>query len=162
MNYAEPIRKMIEQRIEKVNTLSVGVLKKIDLARWRADVQLKYTVQGVPLNLTDVPIALPAWKTGALHIAPTAGDVVLVGFSKYEIQKQLRNRDIVPVNELVLHNLQHAVVLGGIHTESDTVPAVQAGEILISHRSGSYIRFTEEGDIQIGAKGEIQMDKVIS
>lgn len=151
MNYAEPIKTLIEQRIQKVNTLSVGVLKKVDLARWRADVQLKYTIQGVPLNLTDVPIALQSFKTGALHIAPTAGDVVLVGFSKYEIQKQLRNRDIVPVNELVLHNLAHAVILGGIHTESDTVPTLQAGEILISHKSGTYLKFCENGDLETNA-----------
>lgn len=162
MNYADPIKKLIEQRIEKVNTISPGVIRKVDLARWRANVQLKYTIQGVTLNLTDVPIALQNWKTGALHIAPTVGDVVLVGFSKYEIQKQLRNRDIVPVNELVLHNLAHAVILGGIHVESDTVPDLQAGEILISHKSGSYIKFTEDGYIDIGTPQKIRMEKVSS
>ncbi len=151
MNYAEPVLKLVAQRLASINTLALGRITKVNLATWRVSVRLKNKIQDNEIELVNVPIALQAFGTGALHIAPTVGDIVTVGFSKYEIQKQLRNRDIVPVNELVQHNLNHAVVLSGIYTESDTVPAVAAGEILISHKSGSSIRFKTNGDIEITA-----------
>jgi hypothetical protein len=143
---------LIEDRIQKVNTLAMAVITKVDLARWQADIRLKHKIQDVTLDLTAVPIALQSYGTGAIHIAPAIGDVVLVGFSKHEIRKQLRNRDVVAVNELVLHNLNHAVIISGIHAESDTVPAVAAGEILISHKTGAYLKFKNDGSMEFKIK----------
>ena len=160
MSISEKITGLIASRIEKVNTLALGRITKVNLATWRVSVRLKHKIQDNEIELVNVPIALQAFGTGALHIAPTVGDIVTVGFSKYEIQKQLRNRDIITVNELVQHNLNHAVILSGIHTESDTVPAVVAGEILISHKSGSSIRFKENGDVEITASN-IKLVKMV-
>ena len=157
MSISQKITDLIESRIEKVNTLALGKITKVDLTRWRANVRIKNKIQDNEIELVNVPIALQAFGTGAIHIAPAVGDIVVVGFSKHEIQKQLGNRDIIPVNELVLHNLNHAVILSGIHTESDTVPAVAAGEILISHKSGSYILFKNNGAIEINSPVEVNV-----
>jgi len=151
MNYSQSIVELINRRIEKVNTLALGRITKVDLATWRVSVRLKHKIQDNELELVNVPIAVQAFGAGALHIAPAVGDIVVVGFSKYELQKQLRNRDIVAVNELVQHNLNHAVILSGIHTESDTVPAVAVDEIVISHKSGTYLKFCANGDLETNA-----------
>jgi len=151
MSVASKITDLIESRIEKVNTLALGKITKVDLATWRVSVRLKNKIQDNELELVNVPIALQAFGAGALHIAPAVGDIVLVGFSKYELQKQLRNRDIVAVNELVQHNLNHAIVLSGVHTESDTVPAVATNEIVITHKSGTYFKFCANGDLETNA-----------
>jgi len=151
MSIAQKITDMIDTRIGKVNTLAIGKVTKIDLARWRVSVRLKTKIQDTEIELANVPVALQAFGAGALHIAPAVDDIVVVGFSKLELQKQLRNRDIVAVNELVTHNLNHAIVLSGIHPESDTVPAVAAGEIVISHKSGTYFKFCANGDIETNA-----------
>jgi phage baseplate assembly protein gpV len=151
MSVASKITGLIESRIEKVNTFALGKITKVDLATWCVSIRLKNKIQDNEIELVNVPIALQAFGAGALHIAPAVGDIVLVGFSKYELQKQLRNRDIVAVNELVQHNLNHAIVLSGVHTESDTVPAVAANEIVITHKSGTYLKFCANGDLETNA-----------
>lgn len=151
MNYTQGISELIDRKIANINAVVVGVITKIDLSKWRADVRLKAEIQGQKVEIANVPIALQMFAAGSLQIAPAAGDVVIVGISKHEIQKQLRNREIVQVNEQVLHNINHAVILSGVFVESDAVPAVAANEILIQHRSGSSIRFKANGDLDITA-----------
>lgn len=149
MSIAGKITDLIDARIAKINTISIGIVTKVDLETWRVSVRLKSRVQDTEIELLNVPVALQGYGAGAVLIAPAVGDIVVIGFSKHEIQKSLRNRDVVAVNDLVLHNANHAIVLSGVYAESDTVPAVTAGEILIRHASGSSIRFRANGDIDI-------------
>ena len=158
MNFAEPVRKLIDERLASVNSVAVGVITKVNLVAWRADVRLKSKIQDCEIELANVPIGLQSFAAGAVHIAPAVGDVVIVGFSKHELQKQLRNRDVVAVNELVLHNINHAIILTGVYVETDAIPAVAAGEILIRHKSGSSIKFSANGEIEIYAT-KIRMRK---
>jgi len=151
VSIAEKISDLIDRRIARVNTLSIAVVTKVDLGTWRVSVRLKHKIQDNEIELQNVPLALPAYGAGAVLIAPAVGDIVVVGFSKHELQKQLRNRDIVTANELVLHNANHAIVLAGAYAESDTVPTVAEGEMLLQHKSGSSIMFRANGDIEITA-----------
>ena len=151
MNFAEPVLKLVEERLSKINTLAIGTLTKVDLSKWRADVRLKTKIQGQNIEIANVPIALQMFTAGSLQIAPAVGDVVIIGVSKHEIQKQLRNRDVVEANEQVLYNINHAVILSGGYVESDAVPSVAANEILIQHSSGTSIRFKANGDLDITA-----------
>lgn len=153
MNFADPVKSIIEQRVAKVNTIAIGKITKVNLAAWRADVRLKSKIQDCEIEIANVPIGLQTFAAGAVHIAPAVDDVVIVGFSKHELQKQLKNRDVVTVNELVLHNVNHAIILTGVHVETDAIPAVAAGEILIGHRSGSFIKFHNDGRIELHTPG---------
>ena len=157
MNFAEPVSNLIEDRLEKINTLAVGVITKIDLSKWRADVRLKSMIDGQAVELANIPIALQMFAAGSLTIAPAVNDVVIVGFSKHEVQKQLKNREVVEVNERVLHNLNHAIIMSGVYVESDAVPTVAANEILIRHKTGSFIRFYASGKIEIHSDVEVEV-----
>ncbi len=149
MNYSQGMVELIERRLSKINTLAIGTLTKVDLSKWRADVRLKTMIQGQRVEIANVPIALQMFAAGSLQIAPAAGDVVIIGTSKHEVQKQLRNREIIEANEQVLYNINHAVILSGVYVESDAVPTVAANEILLSHKSGSFIKFHSSGKIEI-------------
>ncbi|PKG31386.1 hypothetical protein, partial [Methanoregula sp.] len=148
MNYTQCMAELIERRLSKINTLAIGTLTKVDLSKWRADVRLKTKIQGQNIEIANVPIALQMFSAGSLQIAPAVGDVVIIGVSKHEIQKQLRNRDLVEANEQVLYNINHAVILSGAYVESDAVPSVAANEILILHSSGSSIAVKAKCDIE--------------
>jgi len=152
-NYAELIKTLIDSRIEKVNTLAVGKITSIDLNTWRANVLLKSKIQDSTIELQNVPIAVQGFGAGSIHIAPAVNDVVIVGFSKYELQVQLGDNDPCVVNERILHNLNHAIILSGVHTEVDSIPVVAADEILIEHKSGSYLKFKSDGSIEIKTTG---------
>jgi hypothetical protein len=147
--YAELIKTLIDSRIEKVNTLAIGKITSIDLNTWRANVLLKSKIQDATIELRNVPIAVQGFGAGSIHIAPAVNDVVVVGFSKYEMQTQLGDKDLCDVNERILHNLNHAIILSGVHTEVDSIPEVAADEILIKHKSGSYLKFLADGSIEL-------------
>jgi len=148
---AKKIAGMIEERIARVNTISPGKITEVHLDDWTVNVRLKHKVRGQEVEIFNVPVAPQSFGAGSLLIAPAVGDVVLVGFSKYELHEQLKNRDIVAVNELVKFNINHAIVLAGITTQTDSVPAVGSGEILLQHHSGAYLKIKDDGSMELKA-----------
>lgn len=157
MNYTQNIAELIDRRVAKINALAVGVISKVHLSKWQADVRLKSKIDGQAVELANIPIALQMFAAGSLQIAPAVDDVVIVGFSKHEVQKQLKNREVVEVNERVLHNLNHAIIMSGVYVESDAVPTVAANEILLQHKTGSFIRFYASGKIEIHSDVEVEV-----
>jgi hypothetical protein len=149
--YAELVNGLIEQRVKKINTLALGKLTSVDLATWKADVLLKSKIQGEVIELQAVPIAVQNFAAGSIHIAPAVGDVVIVGYAKHEVQALLGDKEVQDVNERILHNLNHALIIGGIHTAVDIIPEISSNEILIRHKSGSYLKFKADGSIEIKA-----------
>ena len=153
---ADKIHKMIDDILEDVETVSLGIITSVDLAKLRCNVKLKHKIRRQEIELFDVPIAFPKFNDCVIAIAPKEGDVVLVVFSKYELEEQLKNREPVDVNELLRFNINNAIVIAGIYTLVDSVPAVNQDEILILHKSGNYIKFQQDGKIVI--KGDIYVD----
>jgi len=153
---ADKIHKMIDDILEDVETVSLGIITSVDLAKLRCNVKLKHKIRRQEIELFDVPIAFPKFNDCVIAIAPKEGDVVLVVFSKYELEEQLKNREPVDVNELFKFNINNAIVIAGIYTLVDSVPAVNQDEILILHKSGNYIKFQQDGKIII--KGDIYVD----
>lgn len=149
--YGELVNGLIEQRVKKINTLALGKLTRVDLATWKANVLLKSKIQDVIVELQEVPIAVQNFAAGSIHIAPAIGDVVIVGFAKHEVQALLGDKEVQEVNERILHNLNHALIIGGVHTDVDVIPAVASNEIVITHKSGTYFKFCSNGDIETNA-----------
>jgi hypothetical protein len=94
------------------------------------------------------------------------GDIVLVAFTKQDLEQQLLNRDVVPVNERHQFSINNAVVIAGLYTLADTPPAVAEDEVLLHHVSGTEYRIRQTGDIEIihhsGAGITISGDGAIS
>jgi len=153
---AEKIHKMIEDLLEDVETVALGIITYVDLTKLRCNVKLKHKIRGQEIELFDIPIAFPKFNDCSVIIAPKEGDVVLVVFSKYELEEQLKNREPVDVNELLKFNINNAIVIAGIYTLVDSVPTINQDEILILHKSGNYIKFQQDGKIII--KGDIYID----
>jgi len=154
----EKVRKMIEDLLDDVETVALGIVTSVDLTKLRCNVRLKHKIKGQEIELFDVPIALPKFNDCVIAIAPKEGDVVLVVFSKYELEEQLKDGNPVDVNEILRFNINNAIVIAGIYTLVDSVPAINQDEILILHKSGNYIKFNSDGTITIKGHTKILGD----
>ena len=148
----EQIRKLIDIKLDNLNTVALGIVTQVDLSKLRCNVKLKHKVQGNEIELFDVPLALQRFRGSVIIVAPHEGDVVLVIFNKYELEEQLKNRKPVDVNELFKFSLNHAIVVAGVYTSIDAIPKIKDEEILIWHRTGAYIKFMSDGGIEIRGK----------
>lgn len=149
MNLGQAILNAATRAVDRVNTCRVGVLTQVDLPRLRCNVLLKGLLQGQQVELFEVPIAVQAYHGSALIVAPKVGDIVLVAFTKQDLEQQLLNRDVVPVNERHQFSINNAVVIAGLYTLADTPPAVGEDEVLLHHVSGTEYRIRQTGDIEI-------------
>jgi len=152
----EQIKKLIDVKLDNINTVALGIITQVDLKKLRCNVKLKHKIQGNEIELFDVPFAFPKFNDCSVIIAPKEGDVVLVIFSKYELEEQLKNREPVDVNELLRFNINNAIIIAGVYTQVDSIPSLQQDEILILHKSGNYIKFQQDGKIVI--KGDVYVD----
>lgn len=150
------IKKLIDVKLDNINTVALGIITQVDLSKMRCNVKLKHKIQGQEIELFDVPIAFLKFNDCSIIIAPKEGDVVLVVFSKYELEEQLKNKDAVDVNELLKFNLNNAIIFCGLFTLVDSIPSIGKDEILIQHKSKNYIKFQQDGKIII--KGDVYVD----
>ena len=107
----EKIKKLIDVKLDNINTVALGIITQVDLSKMRCNVKLKHKIQGNEIELFDVPIAFPKFNDCVIAIAPKEGDVVLVVFSKYELEEQLKNREPVDVNELLRFNIDLILIM---------------------------------------------------
>lgn len=154
MTIAEQVGNLIDKRIRRINTLDFALVVATHPEALRVDVVLKHkTSEQVDVVLKNVPVMASWFGQSGLFIAPDVGDTVLVGYSKYERERQVTGTNQVQVDPLTLHNLNNAVVLAGAPIPgvgllpTDLAP----GEIALLHRSGSYLKFEENGDLEIKA-----------
>lgn len=143
--------KLVDSKLDELNTVALGIITQVDLQKLRCNVKLKHKIQGNEIELFDVPVAVPKFHDSSLIFAPKEGDIVLVIFSKYEIQEQLDSHAVVDVNELLKFNLNNAIVIAGIYTAVDEVPTIDQEEILLWHKTGAYIKFRQDGSLEIKA-----------
>lgn len=148
----EKIIRLIEDRLGDINTVALGIITHVNLTEMRCNVKLKHKIQGQEIELFDVPVAPQSFAGSSIIIAPAEGDVVLIIFSKYELEEQLKNRDVVAVNELLRFNINNAIIVAGLYTSVDSIPQIGKDEIIIQHKSGAYIKFYQDGSLEIKAK----------
>ena len=157
----DKISQLIDIKLDNINTVALGIITSVDLTKLRCNVKLKHKIQGQEIELFDVPIAFPKFNDCSVIIAPKEGDVVLVVFSKYELEEQLKNREPVDVNELLKFNINNAIAIAGIYTLVDSVPAVNQDEILIQHKSGHEIKLNlDEIIIKHSSGTQVKIDNI--
>ena len=66
----EQIRKLIDIKLDHLNTVALGIITQVDLQNMRCNVKLKHKIQGNEVELFDVPIAFQKFNDSALIIAP--------------------------------------------------------------------------------------------
>ncbi len=127
----EQIRKLVDIKLDNLNTVCLGKITQVDLTRLRCNVKLKHKIQGNEIELFDVPIACLKSSVGVIFVPPEEGDIVLILFSKYELEEQLKNKEVVDVNELLKFNLNNAIVFSGVFTLADSIPSIKPDKINI-------------------------------
>ncbi len=128
---AEKIRKLIDDILEDVETVALGIITQVDLQKLRCNVKLKHKIRGQEIELFDVPIACLKSADKLIYVPVKEGDVVIVLFSKYELEEQLKNKQPVDINELLKFNINNAIVFGGIFTLADAIPDLDPNKINI-------------------------------
>lgn len=118
----EKIIKLIDEKLSRLNTVALGIITSVDLSKMRCNVKLKHKIQGQEIELFDVPIACLKSTDKLIYVPVKEGDVVIVLFSKYELEEQLKNKQPVDVNELLKFNINNAIIFGGIFTLADAIP----------------------------------------
>jgi len=152
MSFGEQVLSLIDKRMDLLNTVDIGTVIAIYPGETCVDVKLQHKFGDAETIIPRVPIAYPKFGDSEIVIMPTIGTAVLVAYTKYERQRQLDNADPVPVNPLLKHTINNAVVIGGPFRTSEPAPVgLQAGEILIRHKTGSYLKFKADGSIEIKA-----------
>ncbi|AIY89883.1 Gp138 family membrane-puncturing spike protein [Geoglobus acetivorans] len=127
----DKLLRLIDAKLDNINTVALGIVTQVDNSRLRCNVKLKHKIQGNEIELFDVPIACLRSSVGTIYVPLREGDVVLVLFSKYELEEQLKNRDTVAVNELLRFNINDALVFGGLFTLADSIPSINPDRINI-------------------------------
>jgi hypothetical protein len=148
---AAALNTLIDAKIARLNTLDPAVVTGVNLDAWTVNVRLKHRRRGREIALNAVPLAPQRYGAGTLWIAPAVGDVVLVAYSRYDLKQQLKNLDIVDVNEAIACHLAHAIVIAGLVPRTAAVPAVPAGGILLQHQSGAGLEIDADGNLTIRA-----------
>lgn len=158
-DFVHAVVNMVDRKLAGINTVDVAILTEFDPATYRANVQLKRKVNGTTVEIFNVPVMFPYYNGCAFVIHPAPGDVVLVVYSKFEVEEQLINRDVVEVNGVLRFDLNNAVVIGGLVTTQDLPVAIGVDEAGMFHKSGSYLKFKANGDIEAGVTSHFDVIK---
>jgi len=121
----------IEMKVSRINTIALGIITQVDHSKLRCNVKLKHKIRGREIELFDVPVACLKSSVGTIYIPLQEGDIVLVLFSKYELEEQLKNKQTVAVNELLKFNINNAIVFAGVFTLAESIPEINPNRINI-------------------------------
>ncbi len=127
----DKLEKLKERWFDELETVALGVVTWVDHSKFRCNVKLKNRIQGYEVELFNVPIACLKSSVGLVYVPLKENDVVIVLFSKYELEEQLKNRDVVDVNELVKFDINNAIALSGIFTTVEEIPDITPDRINI-------------------------------
>lgn len=98
---------------------------------------VKLRLQPSDVETGWLPIkALQAGADFGVYAAPNLGDQMVIEFENGDAQV--------------------GMVSGSLPSKQDRPPEVAAGEILIKHKSGAFLRFAADGDIEFKTEGEIR------
>ena len=149
MDAAEVIAKYVREQVAGIRTLDVGTVSSV--SGNLVSVKVKHMVSGRVMEYVEVPVLPYGTGAGRLCAAPLVGDTVLIAFLMHELPPMLEAAGHIPeINERIRYT--NPVVLTVLDTPDallDLQPA--PGELLLQHRSGSYIRFGTDGSLEIGA-----------
>ncbi len=149
MDAAEMIAQYVRGQVAGVRTLDVGTVTAV--AGDQVSVKVKHMVSERVMEYVEVPVLPYGTGAGRLCGAPMVGDTVLIAFLMHELPPMLEVKGHIPeINERIRYT--SPVVLTVLDT-GDALPALrpEPGELLLQHRSGSYIRFGVDGSLEIGA-----------
>ena len=146
------IQEIFEKQTNGLWTATIGVVTKAGTRVVDVQVKNKIMVDGseeaFPV-IKDVPVLFP--HTGNLSVVSplVIDDVVLLIFTKYNLQGLLDSSSTLLSRDSRQFSLNDVVAIPGFFLSSDTLPVVSEDEGIVKHKSGSYIKFKSDGGIEI-------------
>lgn len=141
------IQEIIENQTNGLWTAAIGVVTKAGTRTVDVQVKNKIMVEGseeaFPV-IRDVPVLFP--HAGNLSVvSPLAvNDVVLLIFTKYNLQGLLDSSSTLLSRDSRQFSLNDVIVIPGFFLSSDALPEVGEGEGIVYHKSGSFVKFTND------------------
>jgi len=151
------IKKYVNLRFNTLETSEVVIVESVDYTTWTCSVRpkAKMNMYGNTVDapiIMNVPIAVQKTGDSVILMPVKVGDVCLCVFSKYALDNILIDKSTNRVKIPRTFDVNDCILIGGLYTEIDTVPTISEGEMLIHHKSGSYIKFDLDGKLYIHAK----------
>jgi hypothetical protein len=99
------------------STISLGIVTKVDLDRIKVDVKLKNTKGDNIIELFACPILSQSYDGGGQINIPRIGDLVVILYSKYNIEKQIKNggMEVNEIDEINVAEQNYGIVIGTIY-----------------------------------------------
>jgi len=152
----------IQSEIGSMWTACLGVVTKAGTTVVDVQVKNKLMKDGEEITfpiIKNVPVL--HYKTSNFYIASPleVGDVVLLVFLKFNSNDFLDTANMLQSPDGRMFNFNDVICISGFFLTDET-PVIQTGEAVIKHKSGSYIRFSENGGITIASKGEVNIIEI--
>jgi hypothetical protein len=131
-------RNMILELVRGVWTLCPGVITKVN-SGMTVGVKIKIErIDNPYLELEDVPMVFPRGGTSMVLLPVAVGDVVLVGFSKFNLDTLITNTQVVQrdIDSEEYFNREYAIVLAGFVLANETNINWPVGQMMLTGRVG--------------------------
>ena len=141
------IQEIFEKQTDGLWTATIGVVTKAGTRTVDVQVKNKIVVDGseeaFPI-IKNIPVLFP--HTGNLSVvSPLAvNDTVLLVFTKYNSQGLLDSSSILLSRDSRQFSLNDVVAIPGFFLSTDALPEVDEGEGIVHHKSGSFLKFTDD------------------
>ena len=149
---ASKVRNLSLSLLRAAWTMVPGVITYVDKEACRCNVKIKIRDDTREFKeLTDVPVVFPRGGNSVILMPVSAGDVVLVGFSKFPLDSLLVNEQVVQkdIDKLDYFDVGSAIVLAGF------ILANEAGETILDDAKFEIptddIILCAEGELKLGA-----------
>jgi len=150
------IKKHLNIRFRELQTAEVVIVEAVDYTTWtcsvrpKARVDVHGVVQEMPV-IMGVPIIVQKAGGSSILMPIKVHDVGTAVFSKHALDNILIDKSTVAISIPRSFDINDAIYIGGNFVESDTIPPVSEGELLIYHHTGAHIKFDNNGNVEIRA-----------
>lgn len=145
------------------NAHKLGIVTAFDQTKQTASVQITTLVQigdqmvSYPL-LTDCPIYFPAGGGAYFTFPVKAGDICLVAFNDYDLDKWFTTGNTTTPNTPRTHSLSDGIVFVGLRSLAQPLPNMLADSVSLWYK-GANISINDSGDILLrGAENSMRLD----
>ena len=154
------VREQIDYRLRNFWTCIPAIIREIDYEKLRCKVQIKVKPTDIePPIIAEVPFALQKGKDCTIIPDYAVGDVVLVVFSRYALDKILIDKEVRDPEIKRQFAISDAIIVGGLFVKNDDIPQKDDERdftIIRKTDSGfSQIILKENGDILLKTDGRI-------
>ena len=156
MKATELINLIIDQRLESLWTAIPANVISVDYSTLTCSVQPKTKLTNPPSDeledlpiIQDVPISFQKSGGSVLLMLPEVGDVIIVMFTKYALDNLLKDYSTADPDNVRRFSINDCIVVGGLHTSIESVPAIASEEAMLYHKSGAFIKIDSSGNITL-------------